>query len=332
MTPNSRASRRSSASSPPASERAVASTGESVTSGLDLSGRRAVITGANSGLGRECARVLALRGANVGMACRSQERATAVVEEFAGEMGRGVASRCDVLRCDLADMTSVRNLAGTLVAAGRPIDVLLLNAGVSNQPYSLTADGIEATFATNYLGHFLLLHLLADGGALAPGARIVIPLSSAVHLNPWARADLGMLSRPEEHAARFSPLRASPSTKVMLAQMALEFTRRVVGSPLAAAAFVGVCPGGVSTGNVNQMGAWARLSVLPLLGLLLRPVTEGVAPVLWAATAPELARAPGAVFNRRRQRVRLNRASADARAAKLLWDESERLLRLTPWP
>jgi len=99
---------------------------------------------------------------------------------------------------------------------------------------------------------------LADGGALAPAARIVTPLSSAVHLNPWARADIDMLTRPTEHAARFSPLRASPSTKVMLAQMALEFTRRVVGTPLADATFVGVCPGGVRTGNVNQMGAWAR--------------------------------------------------------------------------
>jgi len=128
--------------------------------------------------------VLALRGANVGMACRSQERATAVVEDFARDMGRGVATRCDVLPCDLTDMTSVRNLAATLVAAGRPIDVLLLTAGVSNQPYSLTADGIEATFAANYLGHFCLLHLLADGGALAPAARIVTPLSSAVHANP----------------------------------------------------------------------------------------------------------------------------------------------------
>jgi hypothetical protein len=118
----------------------------------------------------------------------------------------------------------------------------------------------------------------------------------------------------------------------MLAQMALEFTRRVVGSPLAASAFVGVCPGAVRTGNVNQMGARARRLVLPLLGLWLRQVTEGAAPVLWAATNPDLARASGSVFNRRRQRVRLNRASADATAAKLLWEESEQLLGLAPWP
>src|SRR5579863_3157729 len=136
---------------------ALTPTGESITSGLDLSGWRAVITGANSGLGRECARVLALRGADVGLACRSPQRASAVVKNFAREIGVAAAARCDVLPCDLTDMSSVRALAATLVAAGRPIPLLFLNAGVSARPYSLTRDGIEATFAANYLGHFLLV-------------------------------------------------------------------------------------------------------------------------------------------------------------------------------
>jgi NAD(P)-dependent dehydrogenase (short-subunit alcohol dehydrogenase family) len=252
-----------------------------------------------------------------------------VVEEFAREMGGNVASRCEILPCDLADMTAVRGLAVSLVAAGRPIDVLLLNAGVSNQPYSLTADGIEATFATNYLGHFLLLHLLAAGGALAPAARIVTPLSSAVHANPWARADVAMLTHPQEHAARFSPLRASPSTKVMLAQLVIEFGRRVASTPLAAVTFVGVCPGAVRTGNVKQMGAWTRRIILPLVGPFLRPVSEGAAPLLSAVTEPGLT--SGSVLNRRLRPVRLNRASADAPGARRLWDASERLLGLTPW-
>ena len=155
------------------------------------------------------------------------------------------------------------------------------------------------------------------------------PLSSAVHLSPWARADSDRLTRPTEHAARFSPLRASPSTKVMLAQMALEFTRRVVGSSLAAAVFVGVCPGAVRTGNVDQMGAWARRLVLPLLGLLLRPVSEGAAPLLSADTERGLT--SRAVLDRRLRPVTLNRASADAAGARRLWDESEQLLELTPW-
>ena len=245
----------------------MVSTGESITAGNDLSGRWAVVTGASSGLGRECARVLALRGADVGLACRSPDRAAAVVGGYARDMGPTAAARCHVLPCDLTRMASVRALAATLIAAGRPVDVLLLNAGVSNQPYSLTPDGVEATFAANYLGHFLLLHLLAEAGVLAPAARIVVPLSSAVHRNPWARADIDMLTRPAAHAARFSPLRASPSTKVMLALMGLEFTRRAVGTPLAEVTYVGVSPGAVRTGNVDQMGPWVRRLVLPLVGL-----------------------------------------------------------------
>jgi len=140
----------------------------------------------------------------------------------------------------------------------------------------------------------------------------VVPLSSAVHLNPWARTDIDMLTHPAAHAARFSPLRASPSTKVMLALMGLEFTRRAARTPLADATYVGVSPGAVRTGNVEQMGPWARRLVLPLVGLFLRPVAEGAAPLLWAAIAPEAARAPGAVFDRRRRRVRLTKAAADA--------------------
>lgn len=299
---------------------------------LDLSGRRAVVTGANSGLGRECARVLALRGADVGLACRSPQRAAAVVEDFAREASPAAAARCDVLRCDLSLMSSVRSLASELVAAGRPIDMLFLNAGVSNQPFSVTPEGFEATFAANYLGHFLLLRLLAEAGALAPAARVVMTLTSAVHSNPLARADLEMLTEPAAHAGRFSPLRASPSTKVMLALMGMELTRRVAGTALSGVTCVGVAPGAVRTGNVEQMGPWARRLVLPLLGLLLSPVAEGVAPLVWAATAPEAGQAPGAVFDRRRRRLRLNRASSDAAMAKRLWEESERILGLAAWP
>jgi len=72
--------------------------------------------------------------------------------------------------------------------------------------------------------------------------------------------------------------------------------------------------------------------ILPVIGLLLRSVDEGAAPVLWAATDPVVGRPSGAVFNRRRQRIRLNRASADAAGARLMWEESERLLKLAPWP
>ena len=132
--------------------------------------------------------------------------------------------------------------------------------------------------------------------------------------------------------ARFSPLRASPSTKVMLAQMGLEFARRATGTPLATVTWVGVNPGAVRTGNIDQMGPWARRLVLPLIGWLLRPVAEGAAPLVWAATARDATQASGTVFDRRGRPLRMRRTVTDAATAKRLWDASEQLLGLQPLP
>jgi hypothetical protein len=222
-----------------------------------------VITGANSGLGRECARVLALRGASVGLACRNAIRATAVLDDFGREMGRDVAARYDILPCDLAELASVRGLASALLASGRPIDLLLLNAGVSNQPYRLTMDGIEAVGRT--------------------------------------REPVGSRRRRHAHAPRRAcgALLTAPSGPEHEGHAGTDGARvRPPRGRLAAVSFVGVCPGAVRTGNVNQMGSWTRRIILPLIGPFLRPVSEGTAPLLSAATGPELT--SGVILDRRR--------------------------------
>lgn len=304
-------------------------TGEEITAGLNLSGQRFLVTGATSGLGRECARVLALRGAQVGLVCRDGERGAAAAEEFSRA---GAASNCEILTCDLASIQSVRALAASLAAAQEPVHGLLLNAGVFNQPYALTPDGLERTYASNYVGHFLLVHLLAEAGIFAPKARIVTTQTSAVHSNPFARADMAMLTAPADHAERFSRLQASPSSKVMLAQAALEFTRRRTGTPLADVAWVAASPGGVRTPGVSaQMGDLQRRLLLPLLNLLLSPVEVGAAPLLWAATAPAAGHASGSVFDAQLRPVELVRAANNPAAARRLWEETERLLRLPTW-
>jgi NAD(P)-dependent dehydrogenase (short-subunit alcohol dehydrogenase family) len=308
----------------------MTSSGAAGTSNVNLAGRRGIVTGASSGLGRECARVLAQRGAQVGLVCRSPRRGALTLEAFANEIGQEATGRCEVLECDLAKMASVSALVQSVAARG-PVDLLFLNAGVSNQPFMVTAEGFEATFASNYLGHFLLVHRLVALSALTPTSRIVTTLSSAVETNLWAKADLKMLATPATHAGRFSPLRAGPSTKVMLALMGGELVRRVAGTPRSGVSWVGVVPGAVRTGNVEQMAPWQRRLVLPLIGWSLRPVADGVTPLLWAATAPEVAQASGAVFGRDGRRVPLRRVASDPAAAKRLWELSERLLNLSPW-
>jgi NAD(P)-dependent dehydrogenase (short-subunit alcohol dehydrogenase family) len=151
-------------------------TAEEVLAGIDLSGRRALVTGAASGIGRETARVLAAAGAEVIVGVRDLAAGARAAEEIAPESGPGTV-RAAML--DLADQASVR----TFVAAWQgPLDVLVLNAGVMACPPERTKEGWELQFATNHLGHFALATGLHGALTEARGARVVV-VSSVGHVN-----------------------------------------------------------------------------------------------------------------------------------------------------
>jgi NAD(P)-dependent dehydrogenase (short-subunit alcohol dehydrogenase family) len=143
----------------------------------DLSGRTAVVTGANTGLGFQAARVLAERGAHVVLACRNADKAGHAADRIAAA---SAGARTSVVRLDLASQSSVRSAAEEIRSRFPHVDLLINNAGVMEVPFQLTEDGFELTLATNHLGPFALTGLLLDG--LAPGARIVT-VSSIGHLN-----------------------------------------------------------------------------------------------------------------------------------------------------
>ena len=291
-------------------------TAESVTAGLDLSGKRVLVTGATSGLGREAARVFALRGARVWVACRDIDKGRHMVEELEGEL--------EVLPCELTSMGSVRALADSIESA----DVVMLNAGVFGVPFQLTEDGFERTYAANYLGHFLLVHRLLARGALRPGARIVSTLSEGVH-NPLAKVDLQLLAKPTRGA--FSKMMASPATKILLARMAVELTRR------AATAGVDVCMNGASppatlTDNVNQGGPVLRALGRAIGPLVFKRVEEGAAVLVWAATSPDLAGVSGKAFGAKLSEASLPDKCTDAELARESWDASVGALDLPSWP
>ena len=152
------------------------STTDDVLKGVDLSGRRILVTGASAGLGVETARVLAAHGAQVVGAARDLEKAraaTAAVREGAAH-GGGL----ELVQLDLASLASVRACADGLNADGRPFDVIIANAGVMACPKGTTADGFETQFGTNHLGHFVLVNRIA--GLLKGGGRLV-NLASAGH-------------------------------------------------------------------------------------------------------------------------------------------------------
>ncbi|XP_043722717.1 short-chain dehydrogenase TIC 32, chloroplastic-like isoform X2 [Telopea speciosissima] len=135
------------------------STAEEVTKGIDGTGLTAIVTGASSGIGAETTRVLALRGVHVVMGVRNMAAGRDAKEAIIKEIP---TAKVDAMELDLSSMASVRKFASDFNSSGRPLNILINNAGVMATPFMLSQDKIELQFATNHLGHFLLTNLLLD--------------------------------------------------------------------------------------------------------------------------------------------------------------------------
>ena len=154
------------------------STTDEVLRGINLSGKRVLVTGVSAGLGVETARALAAHGAQVVGAARDLSKAQAATEQVRAQAASG--GSLALVPLDLASLDSVRRCADGLLAAGKPLDVIIANAGVMACPKGTTVDGFETQFGTNHLGHFALVNRIAS--LLKPGSRLV-NLSSAGHRN-----------------------------------------------------------------------------------------------------------------------------------------------------
>ncbi|WP_026596084.1 SDR family NAD(P)-dependent oxidoreductase [Methyloferula stellata] len=211
------------------------STTEDVLQGIDLKGKRALVTGVSAGLGVETARALAAHGAYVVGAARDLakgKRATAEVFEAARKSGGGF----ELVELDLASLASVRACADGLAAKGEPFDLIIANAGVMATPYGHTADGFETQFGTNHLGHFLFVNRLAP--LMRDGARLV-NLSSAGH----RFSDVDLEDPNFEHKP-YEPFVAYGRSKTANILFSVAFDRRHKARGVRAAA---VHPGGIQT-------------------------------------------------------------------------------------
>jgi NAD(P)-dependent dehydrogenase (short-subunit alcohol dehydrogenase family) len=301
----------------------VRETAESLTEGVDMSGEVALVTGATSGLGRECARVLALRGARVWMIARDEAKAEACVRDFERTIGEA-ARRCEIHVHDLSSMRSMRALAD---AAPR-LDRVLLNGGVFGLPFEETEEHFERTYAANYLGHFLLLHRLLERDRLTPSARVVSTLSEGTYLSPFAKVDLELLAKADR--GRFSRSAASPSTKILLSLMNVEATRRARDTALRDVRFVGAFPPATLTDNINQGGALGRALGRAFGKLVMRPVEQGAAPLLFSLVTGEVE--SGRAYGPKPRAVHLPKRATDVEMAQRAWEASERALALPAWP
>jgi NAD(P)-dependent dehydrogenase (short-subunit alcohol dehydrogenase family) len=193
------------------------STADEVLSGINLKGKRFLITGVSSGIGLETARSLVAHGASVVGAVRNlakAEPATASVRDAALQGGGSL----ELINLDLASLQSVRACADKLLADGQPFDAIIANAGVMATPFGRTIDGFEVQFGTNHLGHFALINgiepLLADNGRL-------VVLSSLAHRG----ADID-LDDPNFEQQAYDPWVAYSRSKTANSLFAVEFNRR----------------------------------------------------------------------------------------------------------
>lgn len=265
-------------------------TTDEILEGVDLAGRRFVITGASSGLGEESARALAAHGATVTMLARNPDKNLAAAERI-----RATVADADLELgvVDLADLSSVRSFAASFLATHDAVDVLINNAGVMACPFGHTADGFEMQFGTNHLGHFVLTRLLTPALLAAEAGARVVTLSSAAH--GISNVDL---EDPNFERTEYDPWLSYGRSKTANALFARELARRLGDQGLLS---YSVHPGGIMT----ELGRHLTDDLIAQMmqrseeraravgdeggpGLRFKSVEAGAATQVYAATSPDL--------------------------------------------
>jgi NAD(P)-dependent dehydrogenase (short-subunit alcohol dehydrogenase family) len=257
------------------------STTDDVLSGVNLKGKRILVTGVSAGLGVETARSLAAHGAHVVGAVRDLNKARTATEQVRNDAAAKGGS-LELVELDLANLKSVRACSDRLLAKAEPFDVVIANAGVMATPFGHTADGFETQFGTNHLGHFVLVNriasLIRDGGRL-------INLSSSGHR--YSNIDL---EDPSFEHTPYEPFVAYGRSKTANILFAVAFDKRHRDRGVRAAA---VHPGGIQTELARYLDASRMQKIVEQINQQLaaegkpafkfKTVPQGAATSVWAA-------------------------------------------------
>jgi NAD(P)-dependent dehydrogenase (short-subunit alcohol dehydrogenase family) len=310
---------------------ASTSTTDQVLQGVNLSGKRALVTGVSAGIGVETARALASHGAEVVGAARDLSKAQNATEQVRAQAAAGGSLR--LIQLDLASLESVRRCADGLLAEGKPFDLIIANAGVMACPKGTTADGFETQFGTNHLGHFVLVNRIA---ALLNSSARLVNLSSAGHR--FADVDLDDPNFEHSPYAEFVAYGRSKTANVLFA---VEFDRRHKARGVRATA---VHPGAIETELSRYMTAEARKAMIANIRASLpkgappfsyKSIPQGAATSVWAACVAdadavggrycedchvaEISSTPGI-------RGGVQPYALDPKRAQALWQKSEQLV------
>ncbi|MGM0898275.1 MAG: oxidoreductase [Bacillota bacterium] len=237
--------------------------------------KTAIITGANSGLGLETAKVFTRLGARVILAVRDIEKGKAAEQEIAEESPQAIV---EVMKLDLSDLDSVRDFAETFISRFDSLDLLINNAGVMTPPYAKTKDGFELQFGSNHLGHFALTGLLLPLLLQTENSRVVT-LSSLAHRN--TAIDFDNLDGSKGYKA----MKFYGQSKLANLMFATELDKRLKQHGLSTLSIA--CHPGISSTNLFKLGNREMPRIFKgLMNRYLQPAAMGALPTVYAATDP----------------------------------------------
>ena len=277
-----------------------------------IRGKTCMITGATSGLGRASAIELGKMGAGLVLVCRNRERGEGLVREIQRNGNRAA----ELMVADLESQDQIRTLAGDFLATGKPLHVLLNNAGVFNLRRTVTRDGIETVFAVNHLAYFLLTMLLLDCIKQSAPARI-INISSNLH----KRASIKFDDLGGERS--YGGMSSYGQSKLANVLFTYELARRLEGTGVTVNC---VHPGGVATNIATNNGAMTK-AAWKLIGLFLKAPESGAQTQVFLASSPAVEGVTGKYFIDSRD-VRSSDESYNVEVARNLWEVSARMTGL----
>jgi NAD(P)-dependent dehydrogenase (short-subunit alcohol dehydrogenase family) len=289
----------------------------------DQSGRIAIVTGANSGLGYETTLALARKGAQVVMACRNLEKGQAALDQVQQQAPN---ARLDLMKLDLASLASIHEFADAYLARYDRLDLLINNAGLMAVPRRETEDGFEMQFGVNHLGHFALTGLLLPALLRTPGSRAVT-VSSMAHFN--GRIDFDDLMR-EQSYSRYGAYGQSKLANVLFAVELQRRLEQASADTISVAAHPGYSDTELQSNSAESSdSSFERLFYGLLNKTVAQSSAQGALPQLYAATMPDVQGGdfwgPHLVMRGYPKRVRAKSDAYDPQIAARLWAVSEEL-------